>query len=207
MIDRLAEVSGRDTVPRETCELIERFAQLVRAEAGRQNLVSSSTLDHLWQRHILDSAQLVRFEPDGGTSWVDIGSGAGLPGIVIAALVTGPVLLVEPRRLRAEFLQRTVAELGLGHRVSVAAAKVEKVTGRFEMITARAVASLDRLLAISTHLSTRKSVWVLPRGRSAQSELAEARRNWHCDAVSVPSRTDPGSEILVLTNVKARGGR
>ena len=207
MIERLAEVSGRDTVPRETCERIARFAELLRAEAQRQNLVSASTLDHLWERHVLDSAQLVRFETSEGASWVDIGSGAGLPGIVIAALVSGPVLLVEPRRLRAEFLQRAVGELGLADRVSVAAARVEKVAGRFDMITARAVAPLGRLLEISTHLSTRKSLWVLPKGRSAQSELAEARRNWHCEADSVPSRIDPGSEILVLRNVKPRGGR
>ena len=76
--------------------------------AQRQNLVSASTLDQLWERHILDSAQLVRFEPRPGASWVDIGSGAGLPGIVIACLVDGPGTLVEPRRLRAEFLHKAV---------------------------------------------------------------------------------------------------
>jgi 16S rRNA (guanine527-N7)-methyltransferase len=202
----LAEVVGRD-VSRETCAQLERFSGLLRAEAAGQNLVSATTLGSLWERHILDSAQLVKFEPFAGASWVDVGSGAGLPGIVIAALVEGPVLLVEPRRLRAEFLVRCVAELGLGERVSVAPAKVEKVAGSFDVITARAVANLDRLLGISTHLSTRKSLWVLPKGRSAQSELADARRNWHCDATSVPSCTDPDSEILVLRNVKARGGR
>ena len=85
--------------------------------------------------------------------------------------------------------------------------KAEQVAGQFDVITARAVASLDRLLMISTHLSTRNSLWVLPKGRSAQSELAEARRHWHCEATSVPSVTDPESEILVLRNVKARGGR
>jgi 16S rRNA (guanine527-N7)-methyltransferase len=202
----LAELVGRD-VSRETIGLLELYSELLRSEASRQNLVSAATLDSLWQRHILDSAQLVRFEPFPGASWIDIGSGAGLPGIVIAALVSGPVLLVEPRRLRAEFLERCVAELGLEKRVSVAVAKAEKVSGSFDVITARAVANLDRLLGISTHPSTRKSLWVLPKGRSAQSELAEARRNWHCDATSVPSCTDPDSEILVLRNVKARGGR
>jgi 16S rRNA (guanine527-N7)-methyltransferase len=206
MIDRLAEISGR-RVSRETFELIQRYEQLLRAEAKRQNLVSASTLDSLWARHILDSAQLVRFEPFGGASWVDVGSGAGLPGIVIALLVSGPVLLVEPRRLRAQFLESVIHELQLSQRVSVAATKAEKVDGRFDVITARAVASVDRLLKISTHLSTRNTVWALPKGRSAQSELAEARRNWHCNAESVPSCTDPGSEILVLRNVKARGGR
>lgn len=206
MIDRLTEVSGRP-VSRETLEVLERFAALIRDESQRQNLVSASTLDDLWDRHILDSAQLVRVEPAEGCSWLDIGSGAGLPGLVIAALVTGPVVLVEPRRLRAAFLERAVGELGLGSRVSVVAAKAKKATGRFAVITARAVAPLDRLLAISTHLSTRKSVWVLPKGQSAQSELVEAKRNWHCDATTVPSLTDPASRILLLRNVRPRGGR
>lgn len=206
MIDRLAEVSGRP-VSRETFERIQRYEELLRAEAKYQNLISASTVDSLWERHILDSAQLVRFEPKPDASWVDIGSGAGLPGITIALLVGGPVLLVEPRRLRSEFLARAVGSLGLEGRVSIAATKVEKVTGHFDVITARAVASVAELLRISTHLSTRNTVWALPKGRSGQSELAEARRNWQCEALGVPSCTDPGSEILVLRDVKARGGR
>lgn len=206
MIERLAEAAGRD-VSRETFDRLARFAELLRTETSRQNLVSASTLDSLWDRHIIDGAQLVRFEPNRGASWIDIGSGAGLPGIVIATLVSGPVLLVEPRRLRAKFLRRAVEELGLGRRVSVAACKAESARGRFDAITARAVAAVDRLLGISTHLSTRNSVWVLPKGRSAQSELAEARRHWHCDVEIVPSCTDPQSEILLLRNVRAKGGR
>jgi len=206
MIDRLAEVSGRP-VSRETFGLLQRYCDLLRAEAGRQNLVSRSTLESLWTRHVLDSAQLVRFEPKPGASWADVGSGAGLPGIVIAALVAGPVMLIEPRRLRAQFLERAITELGLAERVSLAAMKAERVAGRFDVITARAVAPLDQLLQLSTHLSTRKSMWVLPKGRTAQSELAEARRNWQCDVRSVPSLTDPESEILLLRDVKRRGGR
>jgi 16S rRNA (guanine527-N7)-methyltransferase len=206
MIERLAELAGRD-VSRETYALLERYSELLGTEAEKQNLVSRSTLDSLWDRHILDSAQLVRFEPERGASWVDVGSGAGLPGIVIAALVEGPVLLVEPRRLRADFLERTIAELGLGARVSVAAKRAERVRGSFDVITARAVAGLDKFLEISTHLSTRKSLWVLPKGRSAQSVLAAARTKWQCEAASVASSTDPESEILLLSAVKARGGR
>ena len=205
MIDRLRAVTGGH-VSRETLERLQLYANLLTEESQRQNLVSASTLGALWERHILDSAQLVQFAPRPTSSWVDIGSGAGLPGIVIATLIEGPVLLVEPRRLRAEFLQRCADALQLGSRVSVAITKVEKVRGTFDVITARAVANLDRLLGISTHLSTRKSLWVLPKGRSAQSELAEARRNWHCDSTSVPSCTDPNSEILVLRNVIGRGG-
>lgn len=206
MIEQLAGVLGRD-VPRGTTDLLERYMALLRYETGKQNLISSSTLDSLWERHILDGAQLVKFAPAADLSWVDIGSGAGLPGIVIAILVGGPVTLIEPRRLRAAFLTTTVAELGLDSRVTVAAKKVERVAGAFDVITARAVAELDKLLRISTHLSTRKSLWVLPKGRSAESELAAARRNWHCDAEIVLSRTDPDSRILLLRNVKARGGR
>lgn len=192
-------------VSRETLQKLERYASLLRGENARQNLVSAATLDGLWERHILDSAQLVRFETRPGASWVDIGSGAGLPGVVIALLVTGPVLLVEPRRLRADFLRRVVAELGLESRVSVAAAKAERVEGRFDMITARAVASLEKLLEISTHLSTKNTRWALPRGRNAQSELAEARRSWHCEAEIEPSCTDPESQILVVQSPKRRG--
>jgi 16S rRNA (guanine527-N7)-methyltransferase len=206
MIAEVARAAGRD-VSRETAERLERFESLLRGESHRQNLVSRGTLDELWSRHLLDSAQLVRFEPHDGASWLDIGSGAGLPGIVVALVVAGPVVLCEPRRLRTEFLERAVAELGLSDRVKVAPLKAEKLAGQFDVITARAVASVDRLLAISTHLSTRNTLWVLPKGRSAQSELAEARRHWHCEATTVPSLTDPDSGILLLRNVRAKGGR
>jgi 16S rRNA (guanine527-N7)-methyltransferase len=206
MSSGLANVLDRD-VSRETLDLLDRYTDLLRSESAKQNLVSASTLDRLWDRHIMDSAQLAKFAPAPESSWVDIGSGAGLPGIVIAILVSGPVLLVEPRRLRADFLARTVAALGLDSRVQVAATKAEAVAGPFDVITARAVAELDKLLRISTHLSTRKSLWVLPKGRSAESELADAGRNWHCDATSVPSITDPDSRILLLRDVEARGGR
>lgn len=199
----LVDAAGRD-VSRETYELIEAYADRLRSGAAEQNLVSASTLDALWDRHILDSAQLVRFEPRPGASWVDIGSGAGLPGIVIAALVDGLVTLVEPRRLRVQFLQDTVEALGLGGRVTVAQAKAERLEGKFEVITGRAVAALDRFLDLSHHLSTKNSLWVLPKGRSAQSELAEARRSWHCEARVEPSCTDPDSRILVLSRVGTR---
>lgn len=206
MIEALSDAAGRD-VSRETMGHLETFVALLREEAGRQNLVSRSTLDSVWERHILDSAQLVRLAPREGAAWADIGSGAGLPGIVVALLAAGPMTLIEPRRLRAEFLQRAVDQLGLSGRVSVAACKAEQASGRFDVITARAVASVSRLLELSTHLSTRNTRWLLPKGRSAQSELAEARRHWHCDAEIVASRTDAESGILVLGNVKARGGR
>ena len=202
MID-IAAACGRD-VSRETIEKLERYAALVREENSRQNLVSRATLDSFWDRHILDSAQLVRFgRPDG--SWLDIGSGAGLPGIVIAALVEGPVTLVEPRRLRAEFLQRAAAELDFV--IAVHLLKAEALRGRFDSITARAVASADKLLQLSAHLAHSGTRYILPKGKSAQSELAEARGNWQCEARVEPSITDPQSAILVLDEVRAKGKR
>jgi 16S rRNA (guanine527-N7)-methyltransferase len=201
VITRLEQVAQRP-VSRETFERLEEYVSLLREENSRQNLVSAATLDHVWDRHVLDSAQIVRFEPRPGASWVDIGSGAGLPGIVIACLVQGPVFLVEPRRLRAEFLHKVCESLRL--RATVLCTKAERVEGSFEAITARAVADLSDLLKISAHLSTRKTVWALPKGRSGRAELAEASRKWQFDAREEPSCTDPQSTILVLSGVGAR---
>jgi len=201
VIDQLSRAAGR-RVSRETFEKLEAYRALLRAEALRQNLVSGTTLDRLWDRHILDSAQLARFEPRSGASWVDIGSGAGLPGIVIACLVAGSVRLVEPRRLRAEFLHKLCDSLRID--ASVFAGKAERLEGQFEVITARAVAPLARLLEISAHLSTRKTVWALPKGRSAERELVEARRSWQGAFHVEQSVTDVDSRIVVATEVRAK---
>ena len=201
MIDRLAQVAARD-VPRETIEKLEAYAALVREENRRQNLVAASTLDQLWERHIVDSVQLVRFEPSAGAAWADIGSGAGLPGIVIACLVEGPVTLIEPRRLRADFLHKVTESLRLNARVF--AGKAERAQGKYDVITARAVAHLAEILKISAHLSTRKTVWALPKGRSVDGELAEARQAWQGRFHVEQSVTDADSRIVVATGVARR---
>jgi 16S rRNA (guanine527-N7)-methyltransferase len=202
VIERLEQVARRP-VSRETLRKLEAYVAMLRAESARQNLVSASTLDRLWERHVLDSAQLVRFEPRPGASWADVGSGAGLPGIVVACLVEGPVTLIEPRRLRAEFLHKAVESLGLD--AKVVAGKAERAHGHYDVITARAVASLDALLRISQHLSTRKTVWALPKGRGAQMELAEAQRSWQGVFHVEQSVTDRDSHIVVATGVRAQG--
>ena len=200
MTQSLAEVARRP-VSRETLEKLDAYSALLKEESERQNLVSASTLDQLWERHILDSAQLVRFEPHPRASWVDIGSGAGLPGIVIACLVDGPVTLIEPRRLRAEFLHKVCESLRLN--AEVIGGKAEGIEGKYDVITARAVASLNQLLKISAHLSTRKTVWALPKGRSAERELVEARRTWQGAFHVEQSVTDADSKIVVATEVRA----
>jgi 16S rRNA (guanine527-N7)-methyltransferase len=206
MIDRLERVAGRP-VSRETCEQIEAYAALLVAANSKQNLIATSTVDQVWERHIFDSAQLAGFEPAPGVSWLDVGSGPGLPGIVVALLVEGPVTLAEPRRLRAEFLRETVSTLGLSDRVRVAQAQAEQLAGVFDVITGRAVARLDQFLGIAHHLSHRETVWLLPKGRGAKSELAEAQRNWHCEARAERSCTDPDAAILVLRRVGAKRTR
>lgn len=201
MIGELERAAGR-SVSRETMERLQRYVAALRAAAATQNLIASSTLEDLWQRHIIDSAQLLRFEPRPGASWADVGSGAGLPGIVIACLSEGPVTLVEPRRLRADFLRDLVRDLALTAHVEQS--KVERVNGAFDVITGRAVASLPRFLNMCDHLSTRNTVWVLPKGRSAQSELAEARQAWQGVFHVKRSVTDEDSSIIVATGMRAK---
>jgi 16S rRNA (guanine527-N7)-methyltransferase len=201
MIGAVERAVGRP-VSRETFDKLDAYAALVREENARQNLVSGTTLDALWERHIIDSAQLARFEPRAGASWVDLGSGAGLPGIVLACIAVGPVTLVEPRKLRAEFLHKVVAALDLP--AKILASKAERVSGTFDVITARAVAPLSKLLEISHHLSTGKTVWVLPKGRTALGELADARRAWQGAFHVEQSITDAEALIVVGTGVSRR---
>jgi len=192
-------------VSRETKAQLDRYVALLVDENEHQNLISRSTVEEIWDRHIADSAQLVRFAPRSKSSWLDIGSGAGLPGLVIAILTEGPVALVEPRKLRADFLQRTTDALGLAERVTVHQAKVERIKGKFDVITARAVASLDALLRISQHLSTDKTLWVFPKGKSAQTELDEVRRSWQGSFRLEPSMTSGEAAILVAAGVRRKG--
>jgi 16S rRNA (guanine527-N7)-methyltransferase len=201
VIEELARVAGR-AVSRETIERLHAYSACLREENSRQNLVSSSTLDHLWTRHILDSAQLLRFDPFPEAAWCDIGSGAGLPGIVVACLADGPVTLVEPRRLRAEFLHRVADSLKLD--VVVVQAKAERAVGSFDIITARAVANLAQLLKISAHLSTRKTVWALPKGRTAREELVDAQHSWQGAFHVEQSLTDIDAGIVIATDVRPK---
>lgn len=188
-------------VSRETEAKLRNFEAIVREESQKQNLISASTLESFWDRHILDSLQLMSWIAPGKTV-ADIGSGAGLPGIVLAIAGARPVILVEPRRLRAEFLQRVARELGLD--VEIIPKKVEAVNGSFDIITGRALAPVDRFLALTEHLSHKRTIWLLPKGRNAQSELEQARRSWQCEVGEEPSCTDPESTILIVSKVRRK---
>ena len=194
-------ILDRFGVPRETA--VAHFCELVIAEAARQNLVAASTLDAIWNRHVLDSAQLLD-HVDGAGPWLDIGSGAGFPGMIIALLTDRPITLSEPRKRRAEFLAQAAATLGIANRVSVAASKVQALSGKFAVISARAVSALPDLLAAACHNATRETVWVLPKGRAAREEVASARKAWHGSFHVERSVTDPDALIIVARGVYPR---
>jgi 16S rRNA (guanine527-N7)-methyltransferase len=187
-------------VSRETLERLEAFIAFLKVEAAEQNLISASTLDHIWARHIVDSAQLLAFAPREAGQWVDLGSGAGFPGIVIALLSDWQVLLVESRAKRIDYLNRAIDYLGLRGQVAVAGMAVERVETRiFDVISARAFAPLPKLLDLSARFSTDKTQWLLPKGRNAVNELEEARKAWELDFTVQPSVTDPEAGILAGT--------
>ena len=193
-------------VSRETHDRVDQFVALLREENGHQNLVSATSLDHVFARHIVDSAQLWRLGPEA-SSWLDLGSGAGLPGLIIAMLSDAPVTLVESRRLRAEWLKRAADILGLTN-VTVEAARLELVrTSPVGVITARAFAPLSKIFALAQRFSTEETRWILPKGRSAVEELASIATTWHGSFHMEPSVTDPDSAILIARNVKPRGVR
>ncbi|MEI9927634.1 MAG: 16S rRNA (guanine(527)-N(7))-methyltransferase RsmG [Sphingomonas sp.] len=198
-----AWVRERFGVPRETS--LARFADLLRGESTRQNLVAASTLDRIWARHLVDSAQLVALAAGAADgAWLDIGSGAGLPGLVVAALVDRPVILVEPRAKRVEFLRAAAAELGLA--VTVVASRIEtfRPDRHAAIVSARAVAELSRLLGAACHCTDSSTIWLLPKGRTAQSEVAAARRAWQGSFHVEHSITQPESGIVIARGVGPR---
>jgi 16S rRNA (guanine527-N7)-methyltransferase len=181
----------------ETWEKLEGFVAFLREEAVKQNLVSAATLDHIWARHIVDSAQLLLHAPAKGR-WIDLGSGAGFPGLIIAMLSPFRVILVESRAKRIDYLHRAVERFGLEAKASIAGMSLERLeTAPYSVISARAFAPLPRLLELSARFSTDKTIWLLPKGRNAVKELHEAHGRWNLDFTIEPSVTDGEAGILV----------
>ncbi len=190
---------------------LDRFAEMLTAENAQQNLIAASTIPTLWVRHIADSAQLPLLDArEGAGLWIDLGSGPGLPGLVAAILTDRPMLLVESRKRRCDFLRDVVAELDLKH-VEIAEAPLERVPTRpASTISARAFAPLDKLIDLSARFSTESTRWLLPKGRNAVKELALLPQAWQSLFHVEQSRTDADSQILVGTGkiaAKQRGKR
>lgn len=181
---------------------LDRLGVLLAEENTRQNLVSAGSLPHLWQRHFADSAQLLAHVPRGtGGTWLDLGTGAGFPGLVIAILRPDlDVVMVESRARRVEWLGRVCESLGL-ERASVVGQRLELVeTLSASVISARAFAPLDRLLELSARFSTSDTIWLLPKGRSARDEV-DRLSGWKHTFHVEQSLTDPDAGVIVGTVV------
>lgn len=176
-----------------------RLVELLIAENERQNLVARGTLTSVWQRHIVDSAQLLRVSrgtlPAG--PWLDLGTGAGFPGLVIAALMPErSITLVDSRRLRTEWLSAAAGALRLDN-VRVLLSRVEDLPAEtYSVVSARAFAPLDKLLALSARFSTPETVWLLPKGAKAKHELQMLPDEWQHMFHVEQSVTDKDAGII-----------
>ena len=185
---------------------LELLVALLVEENRHQNLVSNSSLEQVWLRHIVDSAQLLMHVPRGTPQcWMDLGTGAGFPGLVIAALLPDwEIFMVESRARRVDWLERVRIAMGLG-RAQVIGQRLEVVPSRqVDVISARAFAPLERLLTLSARFSTSDTVWLLPKGRSAPQELDDLRKWRHMFHVE-QSLTDPQAGIIVGTIAGRKG--
>lgn len=177
---------------------LQHFVGRLCEENARQNLVSGSSLDRVWTRHVADSAQLLDLAPSSPALWLDLGSGAGFPGLVIAIMRPDiPVRLVESRKLRVEWLNACLRHAGASNS-AVIGLRLDAVSAApASVISARAFAPLPRLLASAGRFSTSDTTWLLPKGRSAEQEVAQLpkqlRRMFHVE----PSATDADSGIVV----------
>ena len=199
-------------VSRETTQRLDRFVELLLTWQGTTNLIASSTIPHLWTRHVADSLQLIDLAPDA-LVWADLGSGGGFPGLVIACALAdrsgGAVHLVESNAKKAAFLRE--AQRITGAPATVHHERIEDFVRGFEgqadAVTARALAPLKPLLDMSFPLLGKSAVvGLFPKGQNVELELGEARRSWNIKVNLVPSRTDPIARIVVIRGlVRATG--
>lgn len=185
--------------------LRQHLAHLVRWN-GAINLVAKSTLPDAWERHVVDSAQLVPLSPATPCHWVDLGSGAGFPGLVVGVILaeTSPdtrVTLVESDRRKATFLRETARLLDL--QISVLAVRAEALAPlSADVVSARALASLDKLVPLAARHLVADGIALFPKGANPESELASAACAWSFSAERLASRTDASAEILRLKGLK-----
>jgi 16S rRNA (guanine527-N7)-methyltransferase len=190
-----------DTVSRETWERLDRFVALLLKWQKTTNLVAASTLPTLWTRHVADSLQLIRLAPVS-RRWIDNGAGAGFPGLVIACALaeTGQVHLVESNQKKAAFLREATRLLSLP--AIVHAQRIEDfVAGTvepFDVVTARALAPLDRLLEYASPLLKKGAIGVFPKGQDVEVELTQAAKSWNIEFELVPSLTDAQARIVIV---------
>lgn len=194
------------SVSRETFESVISFEALFRKWAARINLVAPSTLDETWQRHILDSAQLGKLAPNA-QRWLDLGSGGGFPGAIIALLLKdrpgAAIDLVESNGKKAAFLRTSLAELKASARIH--AKRIEETYGTIhdpQVVTARALAPLGKLLGLAEPWLAASARAFFHKGRDYRTEIEESAAAWHFDLVEHRSLVDPNSVILEVSALK-----
>jgi len=202
---RLCEVAG--PVSRETSADLEAFEQLFQKWNARINLAAASTLGDIWERHTLDSAQLFSVA-SSAKRWVDLGSGGGFPGLVLAFLLRdrkgGEIFLIESNRKKASFLQSVTGQFGLP--AKVLPKRVEEcyfLMDRPEIVTARAVASLPLLLSLSKPWLEAGATGLFHKGRDYQAEVSESAHRWSFDLLEHKSLIDPQGAILEIRHLQA----
>ena len=191
-------------VSRETLELLKIYADLLAKWQKRINLVAPSTLPDLWRRHMLDSAQLSHYIPDQPGPLLDLGSGAGFPGLVLALLGRPNIHLVERNAEKCVFLGEVarLTETSVTiHHCSIENLQKENFA-RF--ITARAVAPLPKLLDLAAPLLAKKGECFFLKGKKARQELTESRKKWKMTVKTYPSLTDPSGTLLKIGGLGRR---
>jgi len=208
MIAELERVAGRP-VSRETFERIEAFVARLTAENRRQNLISAATIDPLWERHILDSAQLLPLIPKDAKTLVDLGSGGGFPGLVLAALRPNlDVTLIESDARKGAFLGEAGRRMGLKNQPKVIISRIETTPSvNADVVTARALAPLGQLLAWAAPHRSDTAICLFHKGKGWQAELNEAMKEWDIQSQPFSSVTDRDAVLLRVAQFSAKGLR
>ena len=187
-------------VSRETLERFETYLALLKRWQRAINLVGPKTLADPWRRHILDGAQLRRHLPANAETIYDLGSGAGVPGLILAIMGQPGLHLVESDQRKAQFLKEAIRILDLS--VEVHATRIESLpTACADVLVARALAPLPRLLDLSQPLLRSSSVCLFLKGQNLPDELTEARKYWRMSSHSFPSLSDPSASVLKLWDI------
>jgi 16S rRNA (guanine527-N7)-methyltransferase len=196
-------------VSRETLDRLDRFVAVLLDWQQRMNLIASSTEPKLWTRHIADSLQLLALAPQARI-WIDLGTGAGFPGVVIAcALADRPgalVHLVERSTKKAAFLREVVHATGAPAEVHAVRLEdfVENLTLPVDVVTARALAPLAALLTGTYPLLKTGTLGLFPKGQDVDAELTEAAKCWSIQSSLAPSLTDPRAKIVCVTGIRPK---
>jgi 16S rRNA (guanine527-N7)-methyltransferase len=196
---------ARDTgVPRETLSRLSTYVNLLVERNEHLNLVAASTLPDVWRRHVLDSAQLAPLIPTHATTIVDLGSGAGFPGMVLAIMLSDhpglTVHLIESIQKKCRFLEEVAVKTAAVSQVHPA--RAEDVKGlKADVVTARAVAPLDRLLALAHPFFGPATTGLFLKGKALNDELTHATKSWKLDATPIPSKSDPSGTVLRVTGL------